>query len=134
MLRITLPTANGSENFILEGRLAGLWAQELLRVVRETNLRHRCIFDLQEVFYVDSNGEQALRMLSRFGASFVTDSAYGKDLCKRLKLRRIEASDVRELQPRQEGDGQPVGHIPEVAESDRSRGEIPGQQRSGCRG
>jgi len=134
MLRITLPTANGSENFILEGRLAGLWAQELLRVVREANPRHRCIFDLQEVFYVDSNGEQALRMLSRYGASFVTDSAYGKDLCKRLKLRRIEASDVRELQPQQDDHSQPTGHIPEVAEANRSKVEMPGQQRSGCRG
>lgn len=133
MLRITLPSASGSRIFILEGRLAGLWAQELLRVVREANQRYRCIFDLQEVFYVDSNGEQALRMLDRYGASFITDSAYGKDLCKRLKLRRIDASNLQELQPQQEGEGEPGGHIPKATDANCSSLEMPGQQRSGCR-
>ena len=90
MLRITLPAANRSGSFILEGRLTGLWAKELLRVARAENQGHRNIFDLREVFYVDSEGENTLRWLGRRGAKFVTDSAYGKDLCHRLKLRRVE--------------------------------------------
>ena len=60
MLRITLRTASHSTLFILEGKLTGLWAKELLRVVRGTNLSCGNIFDLQEVFYVDSEGEEAL--------------------------------------------------------------------------
>ena len=93
MLRITLRTASHSTLFILEGKLTGLWAKELLRVVRGTNLSCGNIFDLQEVFYVDSEGEEALRLLSGRGAKFITDSAYGKDLCHRLKLRRITPSE-----------------------------------------
>ena len=93
MLRITLPTASHSGLFILEGRLTGLWAKELLRVARGTNQGHGNIFDLQEVFYVDSEGENALRLLSGRGAKFITDSAYGKDLCRRLKLRRITPTE-----------------------------------------
>ena len=89
MLRITLPPANSSKAFILEGRLTGLWARELLRVARGANQGYDNIFDLQEVFYVDSAGEEALRLLSGRGAQFITESAYGKDLCHRLKLRRV---------------------------------------------
>jgi len=94
MLRITLPPANSTEAFILEGKLTGLWAQELLRVAREANQGYGNIFDLQEVFYVDSAGEDALRLLGRRGARFITESAYGKDLCNRLKLLRVVNSEA----------------------------------------
>jgi hypothetical protein len=94
MLRITLPTASHSGAFILEGRLTGLWAKELLRVARAANQGYGNIFDLQEVFFVDSEGEATLRSLSRQGASFITESAYGKYLCHRLNLRRVAASEV----------------------------------------
>jgi hypothetical protein len=95
MLRITLPTPSGSGVFVLEGKLAGLWAQELLRVAKCANRGHGNIFDLHEVFYVDSAGEEALRKLAgAYGASFITESAYGKDLCKRLKLHRVTIAEV----------------------------------------
>lgn len=93
MLRITLPTASRSGFFILEGRLTGLWVKELLRVARGTNQAYGNIFDLQEVFFVDSDGEEALRFLGGRGARFITESAYGKDLCNRLKLHRAATSD-----------------------------------------
>jgi hypothetical protein len=93
MLRITLPTASHSGLWILEGRLTGLWAKELLRVARAAN--HGCgnIFDLQEVLYVDSEGEEALRWLGGRGAKFITESAYGKHLCDRLNLPRVSGSE-----------------------------------------
>jgi hypothetical protein len=112
MLRITLPSATGSGTFVLEGRLAGLWAQELLRVVREANQGPGTIFDLQEVFYVDSRGEDALQILSGVGAKFITDSAYGKDLCKRLKLHRIAARKCPNSQQVEDGDAHRAGRIP----------------------
>jgi hypothetical protein len=93
MLRITLPTARHSGLFILEGRLTGLWVKEFLRVARATNQGFGNIFDLQEVFYVDSQGEEALQLLARRGARFITESAYGKDLCHRLKLERVGPSN-----------------------------------------
>jgi hypothetical protein len=92
MLRITLPTASHSGLFILEGKLTGLWVKEFLRVARRTNQGLDNLFNLQEVFYVDSEGEEALQLLARRGAKFITESAYGKDLCHRLKLERVESS------------------------------------------
>src|SRR5271165_6699686 len=90
MLRITSPTASGSGVFVLAGRLTGLWARELLRVAKGENRGHGNTFDLQEVFHVDAAGEAALRMLNAaYGASFIAESAYGKDLCKRLRLHRV---------------------------------------------
>jgi hypothetical protein len=70
--------------------LTGLWVKELLRVARASNQSSSNIFDLQEVFYVDSTGERALQLLGGRGARFITESAYGKDLCHRLKLERVD--------------------------------------------
>ena len=92
MLRITLPSASHSALFILEGRLTGLWVKEFLRVARGANQGYGNIFDLRDVFYVDSEGEEALQLLARRGARFITESAYGKDLCHRLKLERVGPS------------------------------------------
>src|SRR3974377_1232037 len=86
MLRIKLPATSGPAAFVLEGKLSGLWAKELIRVARQTKDGCSSIFDLREVFYTDAAGEQALRFLSHSGARFVAESAYGKGLCKRLKL------------------------------------------------
>jgi hypothetical protein len=111
MLRITLPDYSGHGVFVLEGKLTGLWTQELLRVARETNQLYGNTFDLREVFYVDSAGEEALRILNRFGARFIADSAYGKYLCKRLKLHRVAASEVYSLKTdgsSGNGNGQPA--------------------------
>jgi len=90
MLRVTLPTANDSGVIVLEGRLTGLWSKVLLLLARGEIKVHGKTFDLREVLYVDSAGENALQTLGRtYGASFIAESAYGKYLCKRLKLRRV---------------------------------------------
>lgn len=92
-MRITLPTGSKPGRFILEGRLTGLWAQELLRVVRQSGVVQGSLIDLQEAFPVDTAGEEALRILHSSGASFIAESAYHKDLCYRLKLRRVGIAD-----------------------------------------
>jgi hypothetical protein len=129
MLRITLPSANGSGTFVLEGRLVGLWAQELLRVAREANQGNESIFDLQDVFYVDSTGEQALRMLSQYGARFITDSAYGKDLCKRLKLHRISVLEVSPCQQKEEQCSRRPQTMPKATTAASSNAEVLGHKR-----
>jgi hypothetical protein len=131
MLRITLPSSDGPGIVVLEGRLAGLWAQELLRVAREANQGPGSIFDLQEVFYVDSSGEDVLRCLSRVGASFITDSAYGKDLCHRLKLRRISHPKFRITEEQTEGDARFGDQTPDTPRL--SDAGLLGPQRSRCR-
>jgi len=132
MLRITLPTADGSGVFVLEGRLAGLWAQELFRVAREANERRENTFDLREVTYVDSTGENVLRMLSRSGARFITESAYGKDLCRRLKLDRIKASEVQSRRPKPQSDADSGnGHRPDTARCELLSADTLPEQRPG---
>jgi hypothetical protein len=95
MLRIKLPTASNSDLLILEGGLTGLWAQELLRLVRRSGMVHGCLVDLQRVFPIDSVGEQALRILGGRGARFIADSEYHKDVCNRLRLHRVATSNLR---------------------------------------
>lgn len=88
MLRITLPTSEESPVFLLEGKLAGLWVQEFIRVTSHLAPGSTAVFDLENVLYVDSSGEEALLGLNRLGAVFIAENAYGRDLCQRLRLRR----------------------------------------------
>lgn len=92
-MRITLPNQSNPGLFILEGRLTGLWARELVRVVRRTGMTANCLFNLEEVFPIDSVGEESLRLLGRWGARFIAGSAFHKDLCARLKLHRVDSTD-----------------------------------------
>jgi len=103
VLRITLPDRDAAcPVFILEGKLAGEWVKELVRVANAIGPRANCIFNLEEVSYVDALGEKALCWLNQSGAKFTTETAYGKDLCQRLGLRRAvierkSATKVRHL-------------------------------------
>jgi hypothetical protein len=88
VLKISLPTHEDRPLYVLEGRLAGLWAKELIRVTSQLGPRTTAIFNLENVCYVDSLGENALLWLNRLGAAFIVENVYGKDLCQRLHLRR----------------------------------------------
>jgi hypothetical protein len=89
VLRITLPTEEDASLFILEGRLAGAWVKELMRVTSQLDPRTDCVFDIENVLYVDPLGEEVLLWLNTLGATFIATNPYGKDLCRRLHLRRI---------------------------------------------
>ncbi len=93
VLRITLPTRDDPPVFVLEGRLAGDWAKELMRVTRDLGPRTTSVFNLEEVYYVDPLGEETLLWLNRLGARFITNTAYGKYLCRRLHLHRTPATN-----------------------------------------
>ncbi len=105
--------------FVLEGRLAGEWAKELIRVTRKIPLNQQCVFDLEDVFYVDSLGEETLCWLNRMGATFVTETAYGKDLCERLHLHRMTADETSAREGRKRRSTEP--HHPAVPSLSRPR-------------
>jgi hypothetical protein len=88
VLRITLPIRKDPSVFVLEGRLAGLWVKELIRVTQQLGPRTESVFDIESVSYVDSLGEEALLWLNKLGAAFIAENVYGKDLCRRLHLHR----------------------------------------------
>ncbi len=114
VLRITLPLREDAPLFILEGRLTGEWAKELLRVTRELGPRTSSIFDIEEVVYVDQLGEETLRWLDRLGATFITRTAYGKDLCQRLHLRHAAETRPKPAKSRKpkSGKGSPDSSPP----------------------
>jgi hypothetical protein len=89
MLRITLPTCEEHPVYFLEGRLAGLWTKEFIRVTNQLGPGTTAVFDIENVFYVDSLGEETLLWLNRLGAAFIVENVYGQSLCKRLHLRRM---------------------------------------------
>jgi hypothetical protein len=99
MLRITLPTNEDPPVFVLEGKLVGLWVKELIRVTRELGPRTNSVFDIEEVFYVDPLGEKTLLWLNGLGATFIAENVYGKDLCRRLHLRRAATSKLGAVCP-----------------------------------
>jgi hypothetical protein len=114
VLRISLPTREDQPLYILEGKLAGLWAKELIRVTRQLGPGTTAVFDLENVIYVDSLGENTLLWLNRLGATFIAENVYGKDLCRRLHLRRAtEAKPGASSSLGQKaGKAQPIPPIP----------------------
>jgi hypothetical protein len=63
-----------------------------MRVTRDLGPRTTCVFDLEDVYYVDPLGEETLLWLNRLGARFITNTAYGKYLCQSLHLHRAPAT------------------------------------------
>ena len=94
MLRITVSKRKDHPMYVLEGRLAGNWVQELMSVTSELNQGSNAIIDIEHVHYADPLGEKALQWLNRLGAAFVVQNAYGVDLCDRLELSRVSVSEV----------------------------------------
>ena len=98
MLRITVRKCEDHLLYILEGRLAGDWVQELVWITRELCPGTNAVIDIENVHYVDQLGEKSLHWLNRLGAAFVADNPYGVHLCERLNLRRMTMAenDVRQ--------------------------------------
>jgi len=74
MLKITTLTNAESTALRLEGRLAGLWVQELERCwdsTVSTTTDHPLTVDLSAVTYVDSDGKDLLKKIHKQGARLV---------------------------------------------------------------
>jgi hypothetical protein len=113
VLKISLPTREGHPLYVLEGRLAGLWAKELIRVTSQLGPGTAAVFDLENVYFVDSLGENTLLWLNRLGATFIAENVYGKDLCRRLHLRRSTEARSSASSPI----GQKAGKAPPIPSS-----------------
>ena len=91
MLKITMTKTPTEERWILHGRLIGPWVRELQAVWRNTHRadeRQRCVFDLNDVTYVDKGGEELLRALAKEGGQFEAIGIYVHDIVKQLKGKR----------------------------------------------
>jgi hypothetical protein len=91
MLKITMTKTPTEERWTLHGRLVGPWVRELQAVWRNTHRadeQRRCVFDLNEVTFVDKGGEQLLRALAKEGVQFEASGIYVRDVVKQLNGKR----------------------------------------------
>jgi hypothetical protein len=91
MLKITMTKTSTEERWILHGRLAGPWVRELQAVWRNTHRtdeQQRCLFDLNDLTFVDKGGEQLLRALANEGVQFEASGIYLREVVKQLKGKR----------------------------------------------
>jgi anti-anti-sigma regulatory factor len=88
MLRITLQESDSVTAVVLEGRLAGPWAEELNRVWVETAPRlgsRKLSIDLRNVTYVDAVGKRVLKeIFSQADAELVASSLGMQDVAKEI--------------------------------------------------
>ena len=91
MLMITMTKTAAEERWILHGRLIGPWVRELQAVWRNTHRaddRLRCVFDLNDVTFVDKAGEKLLRALAKEGVQFEASGIYLREVVKHFKAKR----------------------------------------------
>jgi hypothetical protein len=73
--------------FRLEGRFTSDGAEHVRTLVAQCkNDGAGLVFDLTELLYVDSVGEEVLLFLRRIGAQFMAETSYALDVCERLDL------------------------------------------------
>jgi len=81
VLKITRSETPTEETWILQGRLVGLWVNELRRSWKEihrTDNKLKCVVDLNDVTFIDKKGERLLRTMSKEGVQFVASGIYIK--------------------------------------------------------
>ena len=92
MLKINFSETPTEERWILHGRLTTPWVHEL-RACWKKNHRaegvRACVFDLNEVTFIDKSGERLLRMLARGGVQFIARGLYTKQV-----LDQVTASET----------------------------------------
>ena len=89
MLKIHFSQTASEEKWILHGRLAGPWVNELSAcwsVNHRTDAGRACIVDLNEVTFIDESGERLLRMLASDGAQFTASGIYTKHVIEQVNV------------------------------------------------
>jgi anti-anti-sigma regulatory factor len=73
MLRVTIEESEECTSLILEGKLAGVWINEVeatwQRIARDDSQTH-IVVDLCGVTFIDANAKQLLKRMRRTGVEF----------------------------------------------------------------
>ncbi len=96
MLRITINESEGNAmRLVLEGRLAGLWAEELNRIWTDAAPRRgsgKLTIDVRDVTYADANGKIVLaKIFSSSDAAFVAGTLFTNDLVEEIVRKASKA-------------------------------------------
>ena len=90
MLKIMRTETPTEETRILQGRLVGLWVNELRRSWKETHRTDnnlKCVVDLNDVTFIDRKGERLLRTMSKQGAQLIATGIYIKHVLQQRCAR-----------------------------------------------
>jgi hypothetical protein len=90
MLRISVTDTKGENRWILQGELVGPWVGELRSCWKKKSRGRdgqKCIFDLNEVSFIDKRGERLLRAICKKGAELVANGMYTKHVIEKVKTR-----------------------------------------------
>src|ERR1700730_16984609 len=90
MLRITLTETGAEQRWILEGRLTGGSIEDLVanwRANRDRAPTQKCVVDLNQVTFIDRDGEQVLLMMIRDGVEFLATGLYTRHLLESLSAQ-----------------------------------------------
>lgn len=100
MLKITTQQETGALRLILEGRLAGLWLNELEQSwdsIKDTMpVRH--IVDLTGVTYIEDQGLTLLKRMWHDGAEFIVSGCCNKPLVERITNSRSRSQPTKRKQ------------------------------------
>lgn len=95
MLMISIQEAPSEQKWILQGRLAGPWAAELIsnwKRTRTTRDGRKCVVDLSNVTFIDRAGEEILRAMKEEGSQFITCGVNNRyvlrKVCRAARLGR----------------------------------------------
>jgi anti-anti-sigma regulatory factor len=81
MLKITIRETPEEMRWVLQGRLVGVWVDELRTSWKKKPRRPSktpCVIDLNDVTFIDEKGERLLRAMSKRGAQFIASGIYIK--------------------------------------------------------
>ncbi len=109
MLRVETQESVDALIFRLEGRFTGEGAEEVRTLVTRCNSTLELVVDLTDVMFIDVIGEEVLLLVKRFGAQFVAETSYSRDICERLQLPLV-ARKSRNAHVSSDSDGN--GHRP----------------------
>ena len=81
MLKIIISDTPAETRWILQGRLVGVWVEELRTSWKKKPRRQNavsCVIDLNDVSFIDQKGERLLRALAKKGVKFIATGIYVK--------------------------------------------------------
>ena len=99
MMSITINETPTEKRWILQGKLVGPWVGELRTSWKTTHRDYSgrtCVVDLNDVSFIDKDGEKLLRSMSKQGVHLVAEGLYIKRVVERLKSGSKSSIDREE--------------------------------------
>jgi hypothetical protein len=106
MLRVQTQELDGALICRLEGRFTGKGAEEVRTLVTRCDSKLELVVDLTDLLFIDAIGEEVLLFVKRFGAQFVAETSYSRDVCERLQLPFVgNCKSYTQVPGNSDGDG-----------------------------